>query len=271
MSEPLLLPDDSPAGMVISELRDRIDPQMPPMLIGAEARDIVHTRLGHTFTNRATQDVDLAFVVPNWPAYASLVEGLTPIPDTGIAFRVAGMHVDLMAFGPIESPQGTLTPPFRINDPIDVFGMTQVYKSAQVATFENGTGIRVPTVAGYVALKLKAWIDRSASYNYKDAPDLGLALFWAAESASFTDRYWSDIDLFTMWGADAGLGGAALLGNDVRQELGQDASRHIAALFTETNRTELARALRSSEPRLLLGDADRRIAALAALHSGLIG
>ncbi|MGV8881816.1 MAG: hypothetical protein ACOH19_06655 [Rhodoglobus sp.] len=271
MSEPLLLPDDSPAGLVISELRDRIDPQLPPMLIGAEARDILHAGLGHSFTNRATQDVDLAFVVTDWQAYASLVDGLTPIPDTGIAFRVAGMHVDLMAFGPVESPQGTLTPPFRAADPIDVFGMTQVYASAQIATFESGIRIRIPTVAGYVALKLKAWIDRSADYNYKDAPDLGLALFWAAESSAFTDRYWDDVELFTTWGADVGLGGAALLGCDVRQELGQEASDHIASLFTETNRTELARALRSSEPRLLLGNTDRRIAVLNALLKGLSG
>lgn len=271
MSEQLRLATDSPAGLVISELRDRIDPKRPPMLIGAEARDILHTGLGHSFKNKATQDVDLAFAIPDWPAYAALVDGLTPIPDTGIAFRVAGMHVDVMAFGSVESPQGTVTPPFREADPLDVFGMTQAYASAHTASFGEGLNIRVPTVAGYVALKLKAWIDRSAVHNQKDAPDLGLALFWAAESASFTDRFWGDSDLFSTWKADVGLGGAALLGGDVRRVLGPAAGDHVAELFTEANRDELARALRNSARELYLGDTDRRIAALAAMTMGLRG
>lgn len=54
--------------------------------------------------------------------------------------------------------------------------MTQVYATADAVRFGGGPEIRLPTVAGYVALKLKAWIDRSAVYNEKDAPDLGLAL-----------------------------------------------------------------------------------------------
>ena len=239
------------------------------MLIGAEARDILHAYLGHSFKNKATQDVDLAFLVPDWTAYEVLVDGLTPIPDTGIAFRVAGMHVDVMAFGSIESPQGKVTPPFRKADPLDVFGMSQVYASAHLASFGDGLEIRLPTVAGYVALKLKAWIDRSEVHNFKDAPDLGLALFWAAESPSFTERFWTDLDLFSTWQTDVGLGGAALLGDDVRQVLGDAAGDHIAELFTEESRDKLARALRNSEPEILIRDIDRRITLLAALTTGL--
>lgn len=98
------------------------------------------------------------------------------------------MHVDLMAFGSIESPQGTVTPPFREADPLDVFGMTQVYATVDAVRFGGGPEIRLPTVAGYVALKLKAWIDRSAVYNEKDAPDLGLAPRTQPSIASTTSR-----------------------------------------------------------------------------------
>ncbi|MEO6532223.1 MAG: hypothetical protein ABIO06_01475 [Pseudolysinimonas sp.] len=241
------------------------------MLIGAEARDILHTTLGHSFMNKATQDVDLAFLVPDWPTYTALVEGLNPIPDTGIAFRVAGIHVDVFAFGAIESPQGTVTPPFRPADPLDVFGMTQVYVSAHSASFGGGLDIRVPTVAGYVALKLKAWIDRSAVHNQKDTPDLALALFWAAESPSFTDRFWGNAELFGAWDADVGLGGAALLGEDMRRVLGAEAGDHLAELFTKASHDQLARAIDSSSRELGLGDRDRRITALAAMTTGLRG
>ncbi len=269
MSEIVHLASDTPAAMVIAELRDRIDPDHPPMLIGAEARDILHARLGHTFPNRATQDVDLAFAIPDWRAYETLTQGLPRIGHTGIAFRIAGMHVDVMAFGTVESPPGTVTPPFRRADPLDVFGMSEVYAAAHTARFEDELEIRLPTVAGYVALKLKAWIDRSAVHNQKDAPDLGLALFWASESPSFNDRFWGDIDLVSEWNADPGLGGAALLGADVREVVRGAAGDHLAGLFTEASREELSRALRSADRQLLLGDFERRMAALAALQAGL--
>jgi predicted nucleotidyltransferase len=271
VSEIIHLASDTPAGMVIAGLHERIDPLQPPMLIGAEARDILHARLGHSFATRATHDVDLAFVISSWESYATLTQGLTPIRDSGIAFRVAGMHVDVMAFGPVESPAGTLTPPFRSKDPLDVFGMSQVYEAAQAVLVENGPEIRLPTVAGYVALKLKAWIDRSAVHNEKDAPDVGLALFWASESQRYNDQFWGDVEFVGRWNADPGLGGAAILGAEVREVLGPAASDHVAELFTGASREQLSRLLRSSPRELLLGDHDRRMAALAALTAGLHG
>jgi predicted nucleotidyltransferase len=252
-------------------LRDRVDPDRPPMLIGAEARDILHTELGHSFANQATQDVDLAFAMPDWSAYTRLVEGLEAIPDTGIAFRVAGFHVDIMAFGAIESPEGTVTPPFRRADPLDVLGMTQVYSSSRTATFGGDLRIQLPTVPGYVALKLKAWIDRSSVYNEKDAPDLGLALYWAAESTSFSDRFWAGFDLVGKWEADVGLGGAALLGAGVRQAVGDEVGDALVDLLTVESRDQLARALESVHRMLGLGNATRRRTLLDALADGLRG
>lgn len=282
MSAGLRLAPASPAGEVVESLRDRLDPAQPPMLIGAEARDLLHRELGHTFGTRATQDVDLAFVIPSWAAYDRLVSGLTVIPDSGIAFRVAGMHVDIMAFGPVESPQGTVRPPFREADPLDVFGMAEVYGSSRPVSVGDGLGIRLPTVGGYVALKLKAWLDRSAVHNHKDAPDLGLALFWAGESAFFTDRFWDDHELFGEHGADAGRGGAAVLGADVRRALGSAAADRLAALVTAESRDRLARTLETNRRdyaiaegerhRIVdLGDTERRRSLIDALAAGLLG
>ena len=270
MTENLRIPLTSRTGLVTDALQDRIDPRNPPMLIGAEARDILHAELGHTFANRATQYVDLAFAVPDWTAYSQLVEGLDAIPDTGIAFRVAGVHVDFLAFGPIESPAGTLVPPFRRSDPLDVFGMAEVYESARDALVGDALRIRVPTVAGYVALKIKAWIDRSVNHELKDAPDLGLALYWAAESVPFTERFWVDHELVGLCEADVGLGGARLLGRDVRKALGHNANT-LAELFTEASRGRLARTLEGASPSLVLGDTDRRRSRLDALALGLRG
>ena len=265
----LRLDPASPAGVVLAALRDRIDPESVPMLIGAEARDVLHASLGHTFANRATDDVDLAFALPNWRAFERLVDGLVCIADTGIAFRVDGVHVDIIAFGPIESPQGKLRPPFRPSDPLDVFGMTQVYQAAHHASVGEGLEVRVPSSAGYVALKLKAWIDRSAMHNHKDAPDLGLALYWAAESRSITDRVWADPELVGRWHGDVGLAGAAIIGADARVVLGSPAAAQLAALFTFDSRELLSRVLQSVPRDFGLGDQARRRALLDALVVGL--
>lgn len=271
MTRELRLDPESPAGIVISALRDRIDPARPPMLIGAEARDIIHSQLGHEFQNRATRDVDLAFAVHDWQAYGQLVEGLEAIPDTKIAFRVDGVHVDFMAFGSIESPPGTVTPPFRRSDPMDVVGMAQVYASAQFLRVDDVLKIRIPTLAGYIALKLKAWIDRSADLNYKDAPDLGLALYWAAESSSVTDRVWADLDTVSRWEADVGLAGAAVLGEDVRSTIGPETGDALVNLFTSENRELLAHSLASAPAKFHLGDRGRRLALINALTDGIRG
>jgi len=42
------------------------------MLVGALCRDVLHRRLGHTFTTTATQDLDLGLALSSWESYLSL-------------------------------------------------------------------------------------------------------------------------------------------------------------------------------------------------------
>lgn len=150
------------------------------------------------------------------------------------------------------------------------FGMTEVYASALPASVDGEIEFRLPRVAGYVALKIKAWIDRSSVHDLKDAPDLALALYWAGESIAFTDRFWSDPDLVGACNADASLGGATLLGGDARSILGERADS-LCQLFTSESRERLARTMGSSAAELRLGDVERRTALLDALVTGLRG
>jgi hypothetical protein len=98
-----------------------------------------------------------------------------------------------------------------------------------------------------------------------------LALYWAAESTSFSDRFWAGFDLVGKWEADVGLGGAALLGAGVRQAVGDEVGDALVDLLTVESRDQLARALESVHRMLGLGNATRRRTLLDALADGLRG
>jgi predicted nucleotidyltransferase len=246
------------------------------MLIGAEARNLIHERLGHTFTYSATQDIDISFAMPDWPSYKRLTDGLRPVNDSGIAFAVAGHHVDIIPFGAVESSSGILIPPWRENDPIDVFAMSAVYEAADTLSISGREVLRIPTVPGYAALKIKAWIDRSAPARgvYKDGADLGLVLFWCENDADAQGRLWEeDSDALKAHEYDIAVASARILGRDIRALLGEAPADLLMSLWTIEGRELLASniAPRDYRAALKLGNPDQISARLSALANGLAG
>lgn len=107
------------------------------MLIGAEARDIIHHFSGHPFKYVASSDVDIVVGLSDWAQYATLTDGLTRLGNTLYRFNVAGCPVDIIPFGEIEEPAGRLSPPWR-DQQFDVFGMSAVYSQADELSFGRG-------------------------------------------------------------------------------------------------------------------------------------
>ena len=252
-----------PAILVLEELQGRFDPEKPPMLIGAEARTILHHAQGHEFDYTSTRDLDLTFAVPSWESYAELTNDLTRIPDSGIAFRIAGMHVDLMPFGGVEADDGALRPPWRPRDPMDVFAMSTVYAGSDSIRFEAAPtlSLRIPTLIGYAALKLKAWIDRAARQEFKDGPDLGLVLYWYSQSDAVRETlYTRRADLLERSDFDLQLASAMLLGADIRDLLSARQAELMSQLWTGESRARLVDNLASRDNRVrlnLVSGADR--------------
>lgn len=96
------------------------------MIVGARCRDLLQSALGHDFSLRATTDIDLGLAIANWPAYDELTESLPAAGETGIRYRVADGYADLMPFGPVEDPPGTVTPASR-KEPMSVWGFAEVF------------------------------------------------------------------------------------------------------------------------------------------------
>jgi predicted nucleotidyltransferase len=79
------------------------------IVVGAHCRDILQSALGHEFGLRTTDDIDFGLAVANWAAYDELTRELKPTGHTGIRYEVANVPTDLMPFGAVEKPPGTVS------------------------------------------------------------------------------------------------------------------------------------------------------------------
>ena len=229
---------------IVEELvtRTGIDPDQL-LVVGAGCRDIMHSALGYEFPLRGTSDTDLGIAVADW-ALSEDIERLFPrTGDTGIRYLVAGLPVDIMPFGGIEDPDGISSPAPR-GEELVVFGFSDVYDRAHHLMLPSGARIRIPSIAGYVALKLRSWLDRSAYGEDKDAKDLAVTAFWYRESRSVEERLYrtdSGNTLLESTGWDVPLAAPQLLGMDAAQQLSQDARDDLGSRWSRADLDSFAR------------------------------
>ncbi|MGH8961604.1 MAG: hypothetical protein ACRDWT_10520 [Jatrophihabitantaceae bacterium] len=201
------------------------------MIVGAWCRGIQHHALGHRFATSATRDLDLALALSSWDAYRALAEAFPSVGDTGIRFRIADVTVDLLPFGDIEGPQGTAQPPTR-GENMSVWAFEEIF-AASLPLLPPAVGtVRIPTVAGYAAAKLGAWLDRSEWFEAKDAADLALVLYWYGESGAVHERLYDTSagnEILIAESADVPLAAAHMLGVDVATTIGPDRLAELLA------------------------------------------
>jgi len=186
------------------------------------AATILHSALGHSFATAATRDLDLALALTSWDAYRTLAAAFPRIGDTGIRFRIADVNVDLLPFGEIEDPQGVVEPPAR-RETLSVWAFEEIFAASLPLVLSPTLTVRIPTVAGYAAAKLGAWLDRSAWLETKDGADLALILYWYAESAVVQRRLYETPEgneILIAESVDVPLAGAHLLGTDIATTIG---------------------------------------------------
>jgi predicted nucleotidyltransferase len=203
----------------------RVTDELSPdevMVVGAWCRDILHSALGHTFATIATRDLDLAIALSSWDEYRALAAAFPRVGDTGIRFRIADVDVDLLPFGDIEEPQGVVDPPAR-GKALSVWAFEEIFAASLHLSLSPTVSIHLPTVAGFAAAKLGAWLDRSEWREAKDAPDLALILHWYAASTDVHDRLYetpSGNEILIAEGTDVPHAAARLLGADIATAIG---------------------------------------------------
>lgn len=217
------------------------------MLVGAQCRDILHQALGHTSTNRATGDLDFGLALSDWEAFGRVDRAFDRVGDSGIRYRISGVLVDVMPFGAaIEDPTGIASPSSR-GEELVVFGFEDVFERALQIDLPGGElHIKIPSPAGYAALKLRAWVDWSVYGEYKDAEDLATVLSWYEDSGAVQDRiYGESIQIADRYEYDIPLACAHLLGQDVRSQLKAVDADDLARRLAQSDARRLTSALNS--------------------------
>jgi predicted nucleotidyltransferase len=170
---------------------------------------------------RTTEDIDFGLALADWAAYDGLTKRLEPVGDTRIRYRVVDVPTDLIPFGKLERPPGKVNPPRR-DESMGVLGFTEVFQASCPLSLPNAGTIRIPTIAGYAALKLTAWLDRSVHNRYKDASDIASVLHWYSELPevnTFLYETEEGVEILLQEDADYSVASARVLGRDIAQIL----------------------------------------------------
>lgn len=190
--------------------------------------------------------------------------------DSRIRFVVNEKPVDLIPFGGIEHPAGTAVPHVDGHQ-VDVFAIQEVFDVADQYQLPEGAAVKVPTPAGYAALKIKAWVDIGHLGWTKHARDLMYVCMWYRDSGRLNDSLYDiglDADLIQRADFDQDLAAMFLLGRHIHASIGEDLSRTLGEMWSAESRRNMAAAERgdSSIAPLASLDYDSRLRDLDAIH-----
>lgn len=188
------------------------------LMIGARAIDIqLHNVHGLTTFN-PTNDTDFAVAVESWAQFNALKDTLIGTghftQDSHAAQRLAydgTSPVDLVPFGGLESPRGTIAWPPDFDQVMAVQGFAEINKAAEeIAIPGRELLLRAASLPGLALLKFFAWHDRRET---KDARNIA-TLLQKYNSIIDEARVFTDEALYRSLGYDTVKAGAALLGKD---------------------------------------------------------
>ena len=167
---------------LVTDLRSAA-PAWEPLLVGAMARDLLLFHAHNIPVRRATADIDMAFAVADWEEFSRLRAALLASAHftahnsmTHSFFHRQQRQIDIVPFGGLERPDGSIAWPPRGDEVMTVVGFRDALASAMDAMLPKNQRVLVVSLSMLVVLKLVAWSDRHAGAPGKDAADLFLIL-----------------------------------------------------------------------------------------------
>jgi predicted nucleotidyltransferase len=252
------------------------------VIAGATARDIVLWHVYGMRAERATKDVDVAVCAVSWGAHGELVKKLESTGHFKRSERVEhsllfvdpadgkSIALDLVPFGPLETPAGTIMWP-KDKNPMKVLGFREAVDTALKIAVGDGLVVPVVTLPALMLLKILAWHDRRTKKN-TDAPDMYLIMRNYFEAGN-SDRIWEAAPgLLELHGFDTNLASAALLGRDAWETALPATREAVIPLLRDVKSYETLRAdmLARAAAVLLDGFVDGTARTLAAFRDGFL-
>jgi len=220
---------------VLSELN------IPYIVVGATARDLVlHHGYGAKI-QRATDDVDFAIEVPDWDAFNVLKNklGEKGFKETRSQHRLLSPTetvVDIVPFGDVENEDASIAWPPKGEVVMNVLGFKEAYDNAQWVRIQDEPALDIPvaTPVGMSLLKIISWTDRAVELRNKDAKDIAYILSTYELIPEVKDALYAEEKILETYDWDVKQAGACLLGQRARDIAKEDTVRMIEAVRQET-------------------------------------
>lgn len=240
-------------------------------LIGATARDLMVSHAHGVAVHRATEDVDVAVMVPDWGAYEALRKGLldggefSPRSEraTHKLRHVGGLPLDIVPFGGVEGPDRTLTWPPEGSEEFDCFGVNEAFAAGVTVALPEGVRVTVAPIPAQAILKITAWRDRKHTAPGRDAGDLFLFLRDYFKLGNFDRALKDHPDLFEADDFDYVEAGVKLLARDMAPLLGREGAVRLLSVL-DPERDESGALLLAGQSGLELEHARRLLEVLCA-------
>lgn len=253
-----------PPTLAILELIDDLllTAEIPYMLVGATARDLLLYHVyGHIVT-RATYDVDFAVLVDSWKQFGVVKQLFLDTPgftDKGrntqrLYYQPSRAEfetiIDIIPFGKLENDDRTIAWPPDADVVMNVAAFSDVFQTSVIVQVRPDLLIPVPSLAGLVVLKLFAWLDRN---DGKDVQDIRRLLETYTDAGNADRLYEEEAEELALVGFDTLLAGAFLLGKDAQLGTDQGTRDNLSATLTGKRVTalvqQMARAMSTFEDR----------------------
>lgn len=216
--------------------------QIPFLLVGATARDMLLEHVHDMSKERRTLDVDIGVLVGSWSEYSKFTAAMTGRgferhPHKVHNFRSEkGVVIDVVPFGGLADAKGLIAWPPDDNPVMSVTGFSDALKHCLQLEIAAGQLVNVVSLPGLAMLKLFAWNDRRYD-SAKDAQDLALLLRLYGDFAK--DRLFdSELELMEHHEFDMEIAGAALLGLDIGAMASDVTMTHLLAIMCGKNDDE---------------------------------
>lgn len=226
---------------VVSNVADQLD--IPFVVVGASARDIVLHYGYDVPIQRATRDIDFGIQVSGWPAFHGLRDELIEngFSETGAFHRLIspeGIPVDVVPFGGLQDEDSNIQWPPEGDFEMNVLGFQEVCNNAKMVRIQDEPVVDIPvaTPEGMAILKIIAWMDRERSARKKDAKDLVYLLATYEKIPSINDELYKDQELMQQYDWDIELASAHQLGIDAESISEDQTYNTIADLLEDKNK-----------------------------------
>jgi predicted nucleotidyltransferase len=244
----------------------------PYLLAGATARDLLLVYAHEIPNNRATVDVDFAFLMESWEEFETLRKKLlvggdfVEVPRKGIhklRFRRT-LEVDILPFGGIERRDRSIVLP-PDGAVMSMFGFREALGSSVTVLLPDDAMVAVVSLPALAILKLIAWSERRLREPGKDAYDLLLIIRNYADASG--ERIY-DANPHVGSPSDYEAAGAWLLGKDMAQLLDQPGHERLARIIADE--ADAGGQLRLVGD-MMQNDPERALELLGTLEDGFIG